>query len=103
MRCADLRARPVPVISATVPSVSLRRARIALALASCLLLAPAYGTAEICCDQLGSGDQTPAQMNANLVCPVSATSCSIAAQTARRPGDVRGELAGCALDFGDRA
>ena len=70
-----------------------------MALASWLLAAgPAH--ALLCCNQPGSATQTPAQMNANLVCPVGATSCSIAAQTLAGPSTCG--VTGCALDFGDR-
>ena len=70
-----------------------------VALASWLFVAgPAH--ALLCCDQPGSATLTPAQMNANLVCPVGAAACSIATQTLA--GLATCAVQGCALDFGNR-
>ena len=59
--------------------------------------------ASLCCNQPGSGTLTPAQMNANLVCPVGAPSCSLGAQTLESPATCPTSEQGCALDFGNRA
>jgi len=58
--------------------------------------------ASLCCNQPGTGTLTPAQMNANLVCPVGAPSCSLGAQTLETPATCPASEEGCALDFGNR-
>ncbi len=79
--------------------------RIVLALVA-VLAAPIDGRAEtaalICCNQIGAGSTTAAQMNANLVCPLGSTSCSVTARTVESPATCPASLDGCALDFGDR-
>jgi hypothetical protein len=70
-------------------------------LISCLLLVPTVGRAGLCCNQIGLG-ALRAQMNANLVCPVGATSCSIGTQTVDGPATCPASVEGCVLDFGNR-
>lgn len=73
-----------------------------LALAALLLLVPARGRADICCDQEAFGGLTAARLNANLVCPLGAASCSVGTQTVANPATCGASVMGCALDFGDR-
>jgi len=75
-----------------------------LALASLLAISrvPATAAVDICCNQAAFGSFTAAQMNANLVCPVSATACTLGTQTVESPATCTASLDGCDLDFGDR-
>jgi len=85
-----------------VPFVRSRSALVVLALASLVTSRPAAAAVDICCNQTGFGLLTAAQMNANLVCPVGATTCLIGTQTVESPATCTASLDGCDLDFGDR-
>jgi hypothetical protein len=85
-----------------VPFVPFRRACLASTLVSWMMFASSPNAAELCCNQVGFGSLTAAQMNANLVCPLGATSCAIGTQTVASPATCAASLDGCALDFGNR-
>ncbi len=85
-----------------MPSVPVRSARAAVALAW-LLCASTAGAGPICCNQLGTHDRTPAQMNANLVCGVGAAACALTAHDVESPATCPASETGCELDFGDRS
>src|SRR5688572_17661031 len=80
----------------------LRAAGVVMVVVWVLAGAPACA-ATLCCNQPGTATLTPAQMNANLVCPLGAASCALGAQTLEGPATCPASAQGCALDFGNRA